>query len=136
MSSTVISRKMECIEASDEACERALTYMGIEWQNRSSAICPVVTGRLSASINYATQHNRGNPNTAALKESTKLKSNDYTPKGVVKKNTVVVGTNVEYAEKIENGGAKEPQHSHFLRRGLEENKRTFKNILEGELKGN
>lgn len=131
----LISKRAECIEACEEAIEKALINIGIEWQNSSSLICPVDTGRLSASINYATKSDRGQPNTSAInkerikKTKKKLKTEDYTPKGSVKKNTVVVGTNVEYGQKIENS-------THFLRLGLENNKRTFKRILKDELEGN
>lgn len=132
---TVVSRKMECIKAADEDIERALKYIGIEWQNTSSVLCVVDTGRLSASINYVTENFKGSPSTTRInkdrmkKTKNYLKPEDCVPHGTVKKNTVVVGTNVEYAEKIED-------RDHFLRYGLEKNKRTFRDILKNELKGN
>lgn len=129
------SRRAEVESAAEEQIERALTLIGIEWQANSSAICPVVTGRLAASIVYATKNNTGSPNVSYSRSDSKLKRTDYLPHGRPREKMVVVGTNVEYAQKIEEGGAKEPQHSHFLRRGMTENTATYKRILKDELEG-
>lgn len=128
------NHKAEVLQELDEKIERALTTVGIEWQANSSILSPVVTGRLAASINYATKGGKGSPNNSMLQNGAEQKSNDYSPHGTPNKHSVVVGTNVEYAERIEEGGAKEPQHSHFLRRGFTNHTRQYKKILEEELK--
>lgn len=129
----VISHKDEVLKATDEAIEKALTYVGIEWQGAASAMGPVVTGRLMASLNYVTSTGKGEPTRDKLKEGGKLESDDYTPRSSPPKHTVVLGTNVEYGEKIEEGGAKEERHSHFIRNSLNNNKEQFKHIIEEEL---
>ncbi len=130
---TVKSNKEEVLKATNEAIEKALTYVGIEWQREAAAICPVVTGRLANSINYATSTGHGSGQSQYGTVTPKAK--DTTPNATPKENTVVVGTNVEYAQRIEEGGAKEPQHSHFLRNSLNNNRERFKEIIEKELSG-
>lgn len=124
----IVSHKDEVLKATEEAIEQALILVGIEWQGDASALPPVVTGRLSGSLNYATSTKHGQGESPA-------KSEDYQPKATPKEHTVVVGTNVEYAQKIEEGGAKEPQHSHFLRNSLTNNSERYKKIIESELAG-
>lgn len=124
----IISHKDEVLKETDDAIERALRYVGIEWQGKASALGPVVTGRLMGSINYATAKEHGQGESPA-------KTKDYTPRATPKEHTVVVGTNVEYAQKIEEGGAKEPRHSHFLRNSFNNNRERFKEIIEKELSG-
>lgn len=127
------SMKKEVLEATDEAIERALTTVGIEWQGDASAIGPVVTGRLMASLNYVTIKATGSPNKSILKAGALLGSSDYTPKSTPKPHTVVLGTNVWYAEKIEEGGAREARHSHFIRGSLTNNIDKYRNIIMEEL---
>lgn len=128
----VVSHKDEVLNATDEAIEKALILVGIEWQGKASAIAPVVTGRLSGSINYATVHEHGD---GSPTKTSAVKSKDYATRATPRAHTVVVGTNVEYAEKIEEGGAKEPKHSHYLRNSLTNNVDLYKKIIESELKG-
>jgi len=125
---TIKSHKEEVLKATESAIEKALTYVGIEWQREAAALAPVVTGRLANSITYATTNGKGSGTSPA-------KTEDYTPKATPKEHTVVVGTNVEYAQRIEEGGAKEPRHSHFLRNSLNNNRDNFKKIIEQELSG-
>ncbi len=125
----LVIHKDEVLQATAEAIERALTTIGIEWSERSADMCPVVTGRLRNSITYATTHGRGNGRSPHKPE-------DVKPNATPKKNTVVVGTNVEYAQRIEEGGAKEEKHTRFIRRGLTENVNDYKDILKNELSGN
>ena len=125
---TIKSNKEEVLKATEEAIERALTLVGIEWQGDASALGPVVTGRLMGSINYATVKGHGQGKSPAT-------ADDSAPKATPKEHTVVVGTNVEYAQKIEEGGAKEPRHSHFLRNSLTNNSEKYKKIIESELTG-
>jgi hypothetical protein len=125
----LISHRDEVLQATAEAIESALTLIGIEWSERSADMCPVVTGRLHNSITYATTNGHGNGRDPHKPE-------DVKPKATPKKSTVVVGTNVEYAQRIEEGGAKEEKHTRFIRRGLTENVNDYKDILKNELSGN
>jgi hypothetical protein len=71
----------------------------------ATRIVPVLTGRLKASLNYK-----------------------------VENNTATVGTNVEYAEKIEYGGSqKAPQG--YLRPAFYKNEDKIKEIFNKALKG-
>ena len=126
----VKNNKAKILEEFEKKAEKALTTVGIEWQANSSILCPVVTGRLAASINYATFEGEGQPNQSYLNDEVYINQEpeDYTPRARPKRHTVVVGTNVEYAERIEEGGA------HFLRRGLQEHSSQYKKILKEELK--
>ena len=132
---TIKSNKDEVIKATNEAIERALINVGMEWQNAASLLPPVVTGRLRASITFATKNFHSEPDTSLLKKKGVLKRDDYKPQATPLERHVVIGTNVEYAQKIEEGGAKEERHSHFLRNSLNNNRERFKEIIEEELSG-
>lgn len=121
------------LKATDEAIEKALITIGIEAQSNVSTRAAVVTGRLAASINYATRTQKGSQNRSYLRQGNKAKESDSSPRGTPDKHTVVVGTNVEYAKIREYGPGRSP---HYIRRGLQENANQYKNILIEELKGN
>lgn len=121
----------EVLKATDEAIERALVTVGIEAQRNVSQRAAVITGRLAASITYATQTAHGEPDRGMLNESDVLKDTDYKTHGTPEKHTVVVGTNVEYAKVREYGPGRSP---HYIQRGLQDNTNKYKEIFSEELK--
>ena len=121
----VVSKVDVAIEAEKEAIQRALEAIGIQFMGDAADYCPVDTGRLRASITYATQDAKGT-------YGSPFKSGDSSISGTVPEATVIVGTNVEYAPYVEYGTSKSREQS-FLRRALQENMDTYAAIFESEL---
>lgn len=134
------------LEAFGEAMERALYAIGVKGVEGSvEAISgnlgierAVKTGRLRASISFITpnQSGDGKQKSSAAKEGDKLK-------GKADKNSVVIGSNVEYAEKVHNGmwtsekGGKKRKYKErpFLRVGIEKTKDQMQEQVEKIFKG-
>lgn len=89
-----ISRKNDVINAKDEALQRALTMIGMQMEGYAKEEITrkkaVDTGRLRNSITYATATSHDSGELPAV-------SADYSTHGTPEKDTVYVGTNVEYA---------------------------------------
>lgn len=90
------------LEAKEIAVARALIKIGIKAERFAKEDCPVDTGRLRNSISHAQ-----------------------------KRNTLYVGTNVEYAPKQE---FYHESKSHFLRNSITNHNELYKAIAEKELK--
>lgn len=88
----------EIKEALGEAVQKALTEIGMQVENYATLLCPVDTGRLRGSITFATATNQDSTREPA--ESTD--GVQETPD----ENSVVIGTNVEYAAYVEMGTSK------------------------------
>lgn len=84
--------------------ERALIKIGFEAERNAKHACPVDTGRLRNSISH---------------------TND--------KNTVYIGTNVEYAPYVEMGTVNTDAHP-YLKPAIMDHLEEYKGILERELK--
>ena len=111
----------------EQAVERALVKIGITAEGHAKLACRVDTGRLRGSITYATKtaHSRGTP----LKDGSPSPPQDYELHGTPQENEVVIGTNVEYAAKIEF------DVKPFLRPAAEGHKEEYKRLIESELRG-
>lgn len=121
-----------------EATERALYAIGVKAVEGSVDaisgrydIKPAVdTGRLRASISFITPTEKGGsgqpkpPNAQAGDELT----------GTSEKNTVVVGSNVEYAEKVHNGDSKMSGRP-FITEGINRTKDKMQEQAEKIFKG-
>lgn len=94
----------EIKNASDEAIEAALEAVGLQAEGYAVMICPVDTGRLRDSIAHA-----------------------------VDGHTVAIGTNVEYAPKIELGGSRQAPNG-FLGPAIQDHIDEYKKMIEAELK--
>lgn len=85
------------------------------------------TGRLKGSISYSTQYNNySNPSIAN-------KTDDFI-KGANEKNTVVYGSNVEYASYVETGTSKQRARNYVktgTTRAIPQIKKVVENILKG-----
>jgi len=134
---TLISRRSELENATEQAIERALQAVGIEAQRNVSMKAPVDTGRLAASITYATRRRQGEVDRTyynqekARQRNNLLKSDDYRKKAEPEEHTVVIGTNVEYAKTREYASDKD---AHFIRRGLQNHTNSYKRIFADILK--
>ena len=124
----------------ESATERALYAIGVKAVEGSVdaisgkySVDPAVdTGRLRASISFITPTEQGGsgqpkpPNAQARDELS----------GSSEKNTVVVGSNVEYAEYVHNGTSRMPGRP-FLREGIDKTKgdmeRQAEKIFKGQL---
>lgn len=107
------------------AIARALESIGIAAQGYSTLLCRVDTGRLRNSITYSTSQTKsgGNNRQAGAKAS----SGDVTPYGSAANNEIWLGTNVEYARKVEQN-VKE-----FIGPALKNHIDEYKRIFEQEL---
>ena len=124
----------EILQASKEQIALALEAIGGEMERHAKEKCPVDTGRLRNSITFATSKMQSPANTD---KPTKTKSDpqdaepaDYEMHGTPEENTVVVGTNVEYAPEQEYYGKK----AHFLKNAATTHGEDYKKIVEAALK--
>jgi phage gpG-like protein len=104
----ITDNSKEILNAKDEAIAKALEMIGIKAERYAKLDCPVDTGLLRNSISHAQE-----------------------------KATAYIGTNVEYAEKVEYGD--NVKHitgkAHFLRDAATNHSDEYKNIVENALKG-
>lgn len=113
------------LEDLGEAMERALYAIGIKAVEGSVDaisgrydIKPAVdTGRLRASISFITPTQKGG--SGQPKPANAQAGDELT--GTAEENSVVVGSNVEYAEKVHNGDSKMAARP-FLREGIDKTK--------------
>lgn len=125
------------LNAEDKAIENALYAMGIKAVEGSvDAISgkygipkAVDTGRLRASISFITPTDSG----GSGETNTNSKAGDKLT-GTAEKNSVVVGSNVEYAEPVHNGTSR-MEGRPFLRVGIEQTKGEMEKQVETILKG-
>ena len=125
-------------DALEEAKERALYAIGVKavegGVNAISGrydIAPAVdTGRLRASISFITPTQKGGSGQPKPKNAEA--GDDLT--GTAERNTVVVGSNVEYAEKVHNGDSKMAGRP-FLREGIDKTKDKMREQVTKIFKG-
>lgn len=96
ISVSTTSHKKEIEEAEAEALAIAMEMIGLQMEGYAKEACPVDTGRLRNSITYATSESHSSGSEPA-------EPDDYAQHGTVEERSVVVGTNVEYAQYIEMG---------------------------------
>lgn len=126
------------LEDLGEAMERALYAIGVKAVEGSVDaisgrydIKPAVdTGRLRASISFITPTDKGG--SGQPKPENAQAGDELT--GTAEQNTVVVGSNVEYAEKVHNGDSKMAGRP-FLREGIDKTKDQMQEQAEKIFKG-
>ena len=126
------------LEEFEKAVERALYAIGVKAVEGSvDAIsgkydtAPAVdTGRLRASISFITPTQKGD--SGQPKPANAQAGDDLT--GTAEQNTVVVGSNVEYAEKVHNGDSKMAGRP-FLREGIDKTKDQMQEQVDKIFKG-
>lgn len=124
-----VDNSKKVIQLKDKAVEDALEEIGLRAVAYAKKNCPVDTGRLRNSITYATKIYAGQ-GTYTDESGTKT-FNDATAKNTPKKSEVIIGSNVEYAEKVENN---HKGKKHFLRNSATQHSDEYKKVLEKHLK--
>lgn len=126
------------LDALDDATERALYAIGVKAVEGSVDaisgrydIDPAVdTGRLRASISFITPTEKGG--SGQPKPANAQAGDELT--GTSEKNTVVVGSNVEYAERVHNGDSKMAGRP-FITEGINKTKNQMQEQAEKIFKG-
>ena len=119
------SNRKEVLRGSEEAVERGLAAIGMRavtytHRPKERGGTPVDTGRLRNSIAWATASQSGG-------------GTDAPPGGGADDHTVVIGTNVEYGETVEEGTSKR-KPAHMLRNALTDGSDEYARIVEAALK--
>lgn len=138
MKVTVESNREEYTKALVKAVQQALSAIGRKAASYAKKGTPVDTGRLRNSITWATSKRQGKTYTYKDNKKAKTKKNhiqqaytDTIGTGVDEK-TVVIGSNVEYARKIEEGG-QGYGGAHMLRNAISSHKDEYRDILQTSL---
>ena len=133
-------RDKEVLSEVEQATLKALAEIGARAEAWAKKECPVDTGRLRNSITWATSDAHGNFDPFAV-------GGDSTPHGRAEKDTVAIGTNVEYAQDQEfnegyshmkrqkGGGYKQVGNAHFLRNSITKHDDEYYKVLEKHFKG-
>ena len=119
------SNRKEVLRGSEEAVERGLAAIGMRavtytHRPKERGGTPVDTGRLRNSIAWATASQGGGGTDAPLG-------------GGADDRTVIIGTNVEYGEFVEEGTSKR-KPAHMLRNALTDGSGEYARIMEASLK--
>lgn len=127
---TIESNVAEVLAASEEAVNRGLMAIGMEavtltHRDKDSGGTPVDTGRLRNSISWAVAGESGGGGDGEG-------GDDAGAAGTPPKNTVCIGTNVEYAKWVEEGGYNRHAY-HMLRNALVDGSDRFEAIMKANL---
>jgi HK97 gp10 family phage protein len=119
------SNRKEVLRGSEEAVERGLAAIGMRavtytHRPKERGGTPVDTGRLRNSIAWATASQGGG-------------GTDAPSGGGADDRTVIIGTNVEYGEVVEEGTSKR-KPAHMLRNALTDGSDEYARIMEAALK--
>lgn len=119
------SNRKEVLRGSEEAVERGLAAIGMRavtytHRPKERGGTPVDTGRLRNSIAWATANQGGG-------------GTDTPSGGGADDRTVIIGTNVEYGEIVEEGTSKR-KPAHMLRNALTDGADEYARIMEAALK--
>ena len=119
------SNRKEVLRGSEEAVERGLAAIGMRavtytHRPKERGGTPVDTGRLRNSIAWATASQGGG-------------GTDAPSGGGADDRTVIIGTNVEYGEVVEEGTSKR-NPAHMLRNALADGSDEYARIMEAALK--
>ena len=119
------SNRKEVLRGSEEAVERGLAAIGMQavtytHRPKERGGTPVDTGRLRNSIAWATASQGGG-------------GTDAPSGGGADDRTVIIGTNVEYGEIVEEGTSKR-KPAHMLRNALTDGSDEYARIMEAALK--
>ena len=106
-----VTHEKEVIQAIGEACEAALTAVGLQAEGYAKLRCPVDTGLLRNSITYAidgqqpaiTSYHGDNPSKYDGRPPESGQYSGTAPKEGKNRHVVYIGTNVEYAPYVEYG---------------------------------
>ena len=128
MSVTIVNNSKQVLTAFDKQLQNGLIAVGLEAQTYAKEECPVDTSRLKNSITSATTTQSDN-------KDTPFKPEDGATHATPEKTSVYIGTNVEYAEKIEtNTNIKHTNgKAHFLRDAAAQHGKRYESIVKAAL---
>lgn len=121
----------EVLDGIEQAKARALEKIGLVAEGYAKRLCPVDTGRLRNSITHATTTY---PGAGAYRDNKGNMFNDATANGTPEKDTVYIGTNVEYAVYVEMGTVNTPAQP-YLKPAAADHMEKYRSILKSELQG-
>ena len=128
-------------QATDEQIEQALIAIGAMVESHAKNYVPIDTGRLKNSITYAVAGQGASTKSYGPDKpvASDTQSKPYTGKAPSdpggKPRSVYVGSNVEYAEIVENGVAgRRNKHAHFLRNAIVNHMEEYKSLAEKALR--
>ena len=130
----------QLLKATEEQIALALEACGSEVERNASDYCPVDTGFLRNSITYAldgeapqkTSYSAENPD-----KSGKIKTGSYSgvaPKESNGKRSVIIGSNLPYARRIEFDSWSQKAKDGFLRIAITRHLDEYKNLITNILK--
>lgn len=130
----------QLLKATEEQIALALEACGSEVERNASDYCPVDTGFLRNSITYAldgeapqkTSYSAENPD-----KSGKIKTGSYSgvaPKESNGKRSVIIGSNLPYARRIEFDSWSQKAKDGFLRIAITRHLDEYKNLISNILK--
>lgn len=132
------------IDETQKAVDRVLVALGVHLEGEAkdelnNLPIRIDTGRLWGSIVYATDKERSK-GTGATKKSKypphkkpPTDPKDWTPKAIPEKNTLYVGTNVEYAPYVHEGTSR-MKPNRFLKNAFVRNEDQIKEYITKEIK--
>ncbi len=119
----------KAIKSMDQAISIALEASGLIVEGQAKALCPVDSGRLRNSISYSIDGKVEGLNKAGKRKKGKQEaSSDDGVKPNPAKDTVVIGTNVEYGPHVELGTVK-MEAQPYLNPALDRNKKNIAKIF-------
>lgn len=121
------------LSAFEKQLQNALNAIGLKAEGYAKKDCPVDTGRLRNSITYATENYSG---AGTYTDKDRNSYSDATARGTPKKYDVYIGTNVEYAKRIETKDNLKHAtgKAHFLRDAAARHAKEYRKIVETALK--
>ena len=119
----------EFLKALPEQIEQALIAIGLTAETYAKEACPVDTGRLRNSITYQTPKHKHRAKAGGV-----YKEGDSVSRGTAEKNSVYIGTNVEYAAFVELGTSRKSPRP-FLAPAATQHTEEYRQIVKDALKG-
>lgn len=126
-----IDKSKEVSKALDSQIKTALEQCGLIAERYAMDACPVVTGRLRASITHAIMGSEGG--THQYKDNNGH-AFDYKYGSVGDEKSMYLGTNVEYAPFVEEGSRGRTAR-HFIKYAIENHKEEYRKIIDDRLRG-
>lgn len=120
----------EILSRMDSTIEVALEKIGLAAEGYAKRLCRVVTGRLRNSITHATATY---PGVGTYEDNEGNVFDDATADGTPEKNTVYIGTNVEYAPYVELGTSRTSARP-YLKPAVVDHAAQYKKIFEDSMK--
>lgn len=128
----VSDETLQVQEALEQEIKNVLDAIGATAEGHAKEGCPVDTGRLRNSITYATSDYSGQ---GSYSDDDGNIYHDATVNGSVDNDTVIIGTNVEYAEFVEQGDSirHKTGGAHYLANAIRNHLEEYEQIIKAGL---